>query len=273
MWASTQNLGDDIQTLAAINLLRKFNIVEYDFIDRERLSEYQGPPIKLIMNGWFILDKEQFPPPNNITPIFISFQCNRPKFLKSNFKYFKKHEPIGCRDLSTVNHFKNLGIEAYFTGCLTITFDESLSDRNGVYLVDVNNPNIYIKDVDIDLGEFHGASIIEHNLDFSLKNTNIWFDPQKRMELANSLLDLYRGAELVITSRLHAALPSRAFNTDTIFIHKDYPSEHRFSGMESWLNGMNDNNRNLDLSKKSTNRSVISSARKELSKLFKQLIS
>ena len=51
MWASTINIGDDIQTLG-INFLKN-GITEYTFIDREKLSDYDGEPVKLIMNGWY----------------------------------------------------------------------------------------------------------------------------------------------------------------------------------------------------------------------------
>ena len=51
MWASTDNIGDDIQTLAGINFLEKKGITDYTYIDRERLSDYNGPPVVLVMNG------------------------------------------------------------------------------------------------------------------------------------------------------------------------------------------------------------------------------
>ena len=56
MCASTINIGYDIQTLAAINFLKKKKCVENVIcIDRESLSDYQGEPVTMIMNGTSII--------------------------------------------------------------------------------------------------------------------------------------------------------------------------------------------------------------------------
>ncbi|MHB9292886.1 hypothetical protein Holit_01999 [Hollandina sp. SP2] len=39
----------------------------------------------------------------------------------AGIKYLKKHEPIGCRDYGTVKLLGKYGINAYFSGCLTLT--------------------------------------------------------------------------------------------------------------------------------------------------------
>ena len=88
MWASTQNLGDDIQTLAAINFLNKKGINSFSYVDREKMNGYDGTPVKLIMNGWFMHNINQFPPAKNIFPIFISFHCVKSKLIKENISYF-----------------------------------------------------------------------------------------------------------------------------------------------------------------------------------------
>ena len=82
MWASTSKIGDDIQTLAAINFLKKKGIEKYSFIDREYLSDYDGDAVNLIMNGWFMHNLKKFPPSKNINPIFISFHVNKEKLVK-----------------------------------------------------------------------------------------------------------------------------------------------------------------------------------------------
>lgn len=64
MWANTYNIGDDFQTLAAINLLKKNNIHDYSFINRENLINYNGPEVILIANGWYMHDLSKFPPSN-----------------------------------------------------------------------------------------------------------------------------------------------------------------------------------------------------------------
>ena len=62
--------------------------------------------------------------------------------------------------------------------------------------------------------------------------------------MANQLLENYKRAELVITTRLHCILPCRAFNTQAIFMHKNYKNDPRFQGLHKIINGdfnLNDN--------------------------------
>ena len=58
-----------------------------------------------------------------------------------------------------------------------------------------------------------------------------------RLKIAENLLNKYRTAELVITSRLCSILPCRAFDTDCIFIHKKYIDDPRFCGLKNIING------------------------------------
>ena len=124
LYAPTINVGDDIQTLAAINFLKKKGVTKYNFINREKLHEYDGEEAYLLMNGWFMHQPQNFPPSDKIKPIWISFHVAKPQTVTENLEYFKKQPPIGCRDQSTVDLLQRYGIEAYFTGCLSLLFDK-----------------------------------------------------------------------------------------------------------------------------------------------------
>ena len=89
---ATSNIGDDIQSLAAIDLLRKNGISEYICVEREALKHYSGEPIALIMNGWFLHNPNNFPPSDKIKPLFISFHCEHEEVIKEHRKYFQKHD-------------------------------------------------------------------------------------------------------------------------------------------------------------------------------------
>ena len=221
MWASSLNLGDDIQTLAAIKLLAENGIDQYSFLDRERLSSYSGPPVSLIMNGWFTNDVDEFPPPESVTPLFISFHCHKPIIIKENLNYFKKHEPIGCRDTWTVDLFRKAGIDAYFSGCLSMCFDEVEKKDDAVYAVD-NHPSLVLAHPDV--------TYIKHRIPESLR-----YSIDKRLVRANELLELYKKARLVVTRRLHCVLPCRAFNTDVEFTLRRYDVDGRFSGLRKYV--------------------------------------
>ncbi len=220
----TYNIGDDIQSLAAIHVLKKFGIIDYITIDREALNVYDGEPVTLIMNGWYMHDISSFPPAKQITPIFISFHCANEKLIVNNVEYFRKYAPIGCRDAHTLSLCKKYNIDAYFSGCLTLCFDESEYEKgNDIYFVDVDMP--------YKINEKY--TNIYHNISDKKVVGNL----ESRHQQARDLIEKYKKAKLVVTTRLHCALPCRAFGTDVIFLHKDYNVNKRFSGLHHILEG------------------------------------
>lgn len=235
MWASTVNIGDDIQTLAAINFLKKKGITKFTFIDREQLSIYKGPPVTLIANGWYLHNMNSFPPDPAITPLFISVHISSEakRLVHNHYSYFKKYEPIGCRDTKTVDLFKANGIKAYFTGCLTLLFDEVSQKGDKKYIVDVNTCK-YIPKVKFDVSTLgNDFETVFHDINPKIKQC-------ERLILAEKYLEKYRRAKFVVTSRLHCILPCRAFNTNARFLHEHVTSDPRFSGMHDIIRGDND---------------------------------
>lgn len=119
--ARTKNIGDYMQSLAAA----QFAGAEAVFIEREKLDAYDGAPVKLVMNGWFMHDQAHFPPSHAISPLFVSFHlCPALRdsfFTPETIAYLKRHAPIGCRDRETVEAMTRHGIPAEFTSCLTLT--------------------------------------------------------------------------------------------------------------------------------------------------------
>jgi hypothetical protein len=239
IYAPTVNVGDDIQTLAGINFLKSKGIHKYEFVNRESLNDYDGDEINLVMNGWFMYDFDKFPPSKKIKPIWISFHVWFGELITKHKEYFKTQPPIGCRDQATVELFKQHGIDAYFTGCLTLAFDKHTEKGDKKYLVDINTECNYIPDFDMDMKQFGDFKIVEHD---TFKKG--YSDIEKRMQLANEFIDNYKKASLVVTSRLHCALPCRAFGTDCIFMHKGYESDPRFRGLEGVLNGATEYHKN-----------------------------
>lgn len=134
------NIGDYIQALASQQFLPKVDA----YIERETdLNTYTDETTSIIMNGWYMNHPENWPPSNHINPLFIALHINRcglPEFLnEKSIAYFKKHEPIGCRDTNSVNLLKKKGVDAYFSGCMTLTlgYKYKASKRNNkVYIVE-----------------------------------------------------------------------------------------------------------------------------------------
>ena len=65
----------------------------------------------------------------------------------------------------------------------------------------------------------------------------------ERFKLAKSLLNKYARAKLVISTRIHGALPCLVLNTLVIFIQKNY-NYNRFPGLYELLNTFGTNKDN-----------------------------
>jgi hypothetical protein len=134
------NIGDYIQALAAAQY---YPVID-GFIQRERLSEYDKEDAKVIMNGWYMHHPEYWPPSKRIDPLFVAFHINvlaQDKLLSDeSIRYLKSHVPIGCRDKRSTELLMERGIDAYFSGCMTLTLGKKYRtdyvDEGKVYFVD-----------------------------------------------------------------------------------------------------------------------------------------
>jgi hypothetical protein len=144
-YANSFNIGDYIQSLAAKQFIKE----PIELINREELDCYEGDPIKLILNGWFLHEIDHWPPSNLINPLFISIHLNSDayKILKNNnaIEYFNKYNPIGCRDKVTMSLLKEKGVNAYFSGCLSLTLGESYKCNERTDLIYFVDPYFEIK--------------------------------------------------------------------------------------------------------------------------------
>ncbi len=270
IWApSRSNYGDDIQALAAIHLLKKFGVEEVVFIDREKAFLYKGEPVHVVMNGWYMSNYRYFPPTKQIHPFFISFHVTPEEVIRDNIDYFKTHGPIGCRDLSTLQKCQKYGIDAYFSGCLTLTFDEVWPKSEQTYLVDVVPPFNRDTRLELDLSKITASEqgqFITQGAPPIPKKENL----TRHLKYVECLLDKYKKAKLVITSRLHCALPCQAFGTDVVFVHNNYAKDPRFKGLEKYLNGYDggEPGSQPDLSYQSVNRALINQRKQRIYDLF-----
>tara|TARA_B100001741_G_scaffold313833_1_gene322462 strand:- start:12674 stop:13612 length:939 start_codon:yes stop_codon:yes gene_type:complete len=239
-YPKSNNLGDYIQSIATKEIIGEDSIG----LDRENLHIYNGSNVYLIMNGWFMQNSRNWPPSDKITPFFISFHINpiaKDNLLsKKGLEYFQKHEPIGCRDMYTQNLLQKKGINSYFSGCLTLTLRNKKKDfkKEGVLIIgalDRLKPKIDIKNLFNELikypYKFFKYNRSKKRLDDFILNkgfSKVTYKSQiidlyknvdkQRNLLANEQLNLIAKSKLVITSRLHVALPAIAYGTKVIFL-------------------------------------------------------
>lgn len=264
----TYNIGDYIQSIAAKDYLPHID----ELINRENLNNYQGDLIKTIMNGWFLHCLDNWPPSDKVIPLFISFHLS-PFAIEilnkdSNIEYFKKHEPIGCRDTYTYNLLTQKGIKAYISNCLTLTLKRERKSSGKILFVDVlakmdswrsrkrewkillqrkkffkiifsilvaiNNYKLLSKRNNI-LKQIFNPEILSKRIDIFHERSTLE-SHTKRFVVAEELIQEYCNAELVVTSRLHCALPCLAFGTPVIFINIDIDSDFDSTRINDYLN-------------------------------------
>jgi hypothetical protein len=244
----TLNLGDDVQALAALRLMPRVDRL----VMRDKISEFRAPRgtrAKIILNGWFMGSKS-WPPPETLDPLFVSFHLGQYRYseyfnrlersflfartqrhfmlAEKSLAFFKAHEPIGCRDFATLEALRAEGIEAYFSACLTLTLKTAPSDRP--------RKDIIIVEPNLDLPELFRTipSALRSRVTFLSHQTELRAPPELRMNTAADLLERYAQAHLVITSRLHCALPCLAFGTPVLFIPPGHDLR-RFEGIAELL--------------------------------------
>ena len=223
-----------VRPLASINALHTFTALK-------------PRTLKMISNGWFDGRVTHFPYHPTLDPLYLSFHLNESKELFQTKTYsemkkearledglltsltkinvMRQHEPIGARDLHTLNLMRQNGIEAFHSSCLTLTLLPQCSiqeqERQEILVVDahISEAELYKRLVPVHIK--NNACLISHCMKKYLPFA-------KKQEIAKGLLQRYQKAKLVITSRLHCALPCIAFRTPVCFLMKNMNNDCRF---------------------------------------------
>lgn len=168
----------------------------------------------------------------------------------------KKYGPVGVRDYHTLTVMKDLGVDAYFSACMTLTLDKFDDVEQGDYIVVVG-----LKPDEISfIKSKTDRKVIEFKQDvpkYSYSNET-WDDRKKRVE---DVLRLYQGAHMVITNKLHCSLPCLALGTPVLLLYDDSFPENidRIGTYLPYLNHINrsdlfNSNINFEKPKKNPNK-------------------
>jgi hypothetical protein len=232
---STYNIGDEFQNIAARQFIEEFKTIS---VERENLSDYMGEKIKMIMNGWYMHNPQKWPPTDNIIPLLISMHISNHLQARNNtipdqimlngkgLKYFQKQNFVGCRDLTTLDLLRKKDINAYYSGCMTLTLKyEEVKRQEYICLIDVS------KDIEdfIRKRTTREIIVIKHERENWPTNYN------DRLDEAKKLLEIYRRAHMVITPRLHGALPCIAMETPVLLV-RNLLGDERYEGLKELTN-------------------------------------
>ncbi|MFS7161562.1 polysaccharide pyruvyl transferase family protein [Serratia proteamaculans] len=263
------NLGDYVQTLAAKQFLPVSGIP----ISRDDMSNYHGERVKMIMNAWYMDSPENFPPSKNIDPFYTSIHINSvvadKMFSAEAISHFKLFSPIGCRDHYTVNLLSKYDIPAYYSGCMTLTLGESYKRyhcTDDIYFVDVMYDALTLSELARQPLRFAKRILNGRVFEFShkMKVMHQYFDEDllskakfmtqiapyvsfsDGLKMAHDFLLKLSSAKLVVTSRIHTALPCLAMGTPVIFINGGFKNKIdncRFDGLLDLFNRIDVDNK------------------------------
>ena len=204
------NIGDMIQTMAVLDLYREMGVKNDDIvlIDFNNVNEYKGEYVLLPINinlslNWIM---NIFPLPYNIIPVFLGLSFFSSEKLPNNvIDYFRRYEPIGCRDEATMDMLRSNGVLAYLFGCVTSVLPIRKTKGNKIFLVDV--PDSFLE---------YAKGFIEENKEdvvylSHITNEGDVYSLKGALKIAEDRMELYkREARLVISSRLHCICPCAA---------------------------------------------------------------
>lgn len=222
------NLGDNMQIIAIDNIYTQMGIDLKDvvYIDTNELASYKGEYVILPVTMPLVDYREggiagRFSP--YIVPVFLGLTMVKETLEPVEVAYYKKYEPIGCRDERTLNTLRKYQIQCYLHGCITITLPkrESADNAKDVFIVDVH-PRL-MEQIPAHLRE--NAKIRTHLRKDKLEDA--------KAETIKQYQEYKDNARLVITSLLHCSMPCVAAGIPVILL-KDAVS-YRMSWLEKLL--------------------------------------
>ena len=218
------NIGDEMQQLAGLQFMPHVS----EFVERDDLSESwgEGGTVQhggtgnstiIFANAWYDKTAKTWPPPPHLNPVYLSMHFEDDALpLKSSSLKSLTYWPVGSRDTASNVLLQKHWIPASMLGDLTNTLapicDRSKGGSHKVRIIDVSDSvlkAIVPKDV------IDGAVFDTHK---SLPPSQKVDNQLARYADAYGHLRDYCESKLIITERIHAALPSVAMGTPVLLI-------------------------------------------------------
>ena len=218
-YSKSTNIGDEIQTIAAMHAIKKLGYSFDGFVDRNDFTPTRD--VSVLMNGFFHADELPRFLDERVRPIVSNIHISRhPPLYRTAplavdaepLRGYHAFEPLGVRDRATLALLQGMGFDAFFNYCLTLTFDKRAASITGdrIFIVDLDNMLPLPK------------HIRNQHIEYINQDSPQIYSHETKMAMAGELLERYRTqAKLVITSKLHCALPCIAMGIPVIFFADD----------------------------------------------------
>lgn len=235
----SDNIGDNIQTLVSKSILEQLNF-EVEYLNQEDLNKDNKFKKKFFVNGFFCFNDygHIFPFNENIQPFFsnlhIELDYNKEQILekkffskKKNLEYFKKFEPIGCRDEESKNILKKYGIKAKNNECITFLLERRSKEE------EENAKKIIFVDIDEFVPVPKKMKKNSEYMTHFLSSAQI-YDNEDKLNISKKILNYYKkNAKIIITSKFHCAVPCIAMGIPVIFFGD--PNSTRLAPLKKYI--------------------------------------
>ena len=214
----SQNAGDDIQSLALARLLRLWR-VPFGRYERNTLR-FDGEPTPglVFLTGWYS-HAADWPPsalPDGCVPVFLGYHdhVSRKNGRLDELRQLALASPyaIGCRDRATVEVFREAGVPAgrlRVSRCVTLLSPWKRRTERKPLAVDI--PEACVPGLRrVAPGEWR---IRSHHIPEDVAG-----DPAARRQFVRARANDIREASVVVTTRLHAALPAVAMGIPVVLV-------------------------------------------------------
>lgn len=235
------NIGDYLQFIVTEYLLNAMNVPDRDIVRLgfHELADYDGEEvifpfcysiIDFVHNGKIEISDKIKPVFLAVTLSTIDKFMNLDRFLEDGYnkRYLTQFGPIGCRDEITYNAMQKHGIPSYINGCMTAIFPTKPEIKgNKVLLVDA--PKTLLPYIPAKF--FRNCECYTQQFYF---DKDAVADFKDMFRFVKEKYQYYaENAQIVITSRLHVALPLTAMGIPVILAKDNV--DGRFSFIERYI--------------------------------------
>jgi hypothetical protein len=265
----TANIGDETQSGAALGFLPHIDVYvgrdSFDVMPHHLLTAGRGRPaenlslplaehqVTFLANGWWkwwhdakgstiksapSLPTSQWPVPAHWRPFAVSMHFNSAAMPPPQLALLAPLNGVGARDQHSAAALAAAGVPSFFSGCLTLTMrrphyaPSSAAARKGYIVSKMAQPaNTALLRAVVPAAIL--AKATEMSQSVKQRGTTAGHrDPVPRQLVAERYLQAFASAKLVVTDRLHVALPSIAMGTPVLFVAPaTFMADERFGGL------------------------------------------
>ena len=224
----SDNLGDDLRTLAAMELLPRVDrVLDAGGLDMPLSDLAEDDRVVALLCGSVLKESAHWLPEGRIAPVCVGVHASAEDVWGIPFRqldgaglaYVRSCAPVYCRDERTCRLMEETGIPCELTGCVTLTLrrPEPEGQPEPPYACCVDIPPEAVAAV----REFAaGVEVREMTHHISCPDGDFY----RRMEAARARVRVYAGARFVITRRLHCAMACLALGTPVLLLYNSLPT-------------------------------------------------